>query len=81
MARVVRGSQHRFRIMPLPGGDYLISPVVSISERELAVLRSPETLASLQKGLDQAAQGDVVRYSPGHFTKLAEELGPDEGDG
>ncbi len=78
MARVLRGSQHRFRVVPLPGGDYLVSPVVSVSERELAVLRSPETLASLQQGLDQAARGDVVRYGPGHFTRLAGELGPDD---
>jgi len=77
MARVVKGSQHRFRVVPLPGGDYLVSPVVSVSERELAVLRSPESMATLQKGLEQAAQGEVVRYGPGHFTKLAEELGPD----
>lgn len=45
------------------------------------MLRSPETLASLQKGLGQAAEGDVVRYGPGHFTKLAEELGPDDEEG
>jgi len=77
MARLVKGSQHRFRVVPLPGGDYLVSPVVSVSERELAVLRSPETMATLQKGLEQAVQGEVVRYGPGHFTKLAEELGPD----
>lgn len=78
MARVLRGSQHRFRVVPLPGGDYLVSPVVSVSERELAVLRSSKTLTALQRGLDQAARGDVARHGPGHFTKLAGELGPDD---
>lgn len=80
MGRVVSAGQHRFRVTPLAGGDFLVSPVVSVSERELAVLRSPERLASLQEGLDQAAKGDVVRYGAGHFTKLAEEIGPDDED-
>lgn len=78
MAKVVDAGQHRFRVTRLPGGDFLLSPVVSVSERELAVLRSPETLASLREGLDQAAKGDVVRHGPGHFTKLAEELGRED---
>ena len=80
MARVVNTGQHRFRVTRLPSGDLLVSPVVTISERELAVLRSPETLASLKEGLDQAIQGDVVRHGPGYFTKLAEELGPEGED-
>ncbi len=78
MARIVNGSQHRFRVTPLPGGDFLVSPVVSISERELTMLRNPEALASLKEGIDQAAAGRPTRRGPGHYTKLAEELGPDD---
>ncbi len=79
MSRVVHSGQHRFRIVPLDGGDFLVSPVVSVSERELAVLRNPATLASLQEGLDQVARGDVVRFEPGHFSRLAEDAEPEGG--
>lgn len=77
MAKVVHTGQHRFRITPLPGGDFLLSPVESVSARELAMLRNPEALASLQEGVRQAAQGATTCYPPGHFERLAEGLAPD----
>jgi hypothetical protein len=80
MAKVVHTGQHRFRVTPLRGGDFLLSPVESISARELAMLRNPEALASLQEGVRQAAEGETTRYDPGHFQRLAEELGPDDED-
>ena len=78
LARIVQGSQHRFRVSMLPSGEYLLSPVVSISERELAMLRNPVALASLTEGLEQVAKGRVTRREPGHYELLAKELGPDD---
>jgi hypothetical protein len=78
LARVIQGSQHRFRVTTMPDGSLILTPMVSISERELAMLCNPEALASLREGIDQAARGEVVRYKPGYFTRLAEEL-DDEG--
>lgn len=79
LARIVDDDQRRFRITRLPDGDYLLTPVVSISERELALLRNSRALESLQDGIDQAARGKVVRHGPGHFSDLAASLGA-EGD-
>ena len=67
----------RFRVTELGDGEFLLTPVVSVSERELAMLRNPEAMASLQRGIDEAAAGKVVRHGPGHFAKLAADLGPD----
>jgi hypothetical protein len=69
LAKVIQGSQHRFRVDVQPGGELLLTPLVSISERELAMLKNPEAMASLKEGLDEAAEGKVVRYGPGHFSK------------
>jgi hypothetical protein len=38
-ARVVKVSQHRFRVVPLPGGDDLVSPVVSVLFDETGLAR------------------------------------------
>ena len=78
MGKLVHAGQHRFRVTPLEGGDYLLSPVASISERELAMLRSPHALASLQKGIDQAARGEGTVYPAGHFGQLAAQDDEDE---
>ena len=69
LAKVVQGSQHRFRVEVRPGGELLLTPMVSISERELTMLKNPESMASLKEGLDEAASGRVVRYEAGHFTQ------------
>ena len=78
LARIVGPTQHRFRVERLPSGEYLITPVVSISERELAMLQNPAARSSLNEGIEQAAKGEVARQKLGHFTHLAAELGPDE---
>ena len=65
----------------MPDGSLILTPMASISERELAMLRNPEALTSLKEGIDQAARGEVVRHEPGHFTRLGEELGDDDEDG
>ena len=65
MARIINGSQHRFRVTKLPTGELLLTPVVSISERELAMLRNPERMAQLAEGIRQAAAGEVSVYDVG----------------
>jgi hypothetical protein len=77
LARIIQDGQHRFRVITLPSGEYLVSPIVSVSERELAMLRNPEARASLNEGLEQAAKGDVTHREPGYYEKLADELGTD----
>jgi len=37
------------------------------------MLKSPEAMASLKEGLDEATEGKVVRYGPGHFSRHAAE--------
>ncbi len=73
LAKVIQGSQHRFRVEVQPGGELLLTPLVSISKRELAMLKNPEALASLKEGLDEAAAGKVVRHGPGYFSNRAAE--------
>jgi hypothetical protein len=72
LAKVVQGSQRRFRVEKLPSGEYLLTPVVSISERELAVLKDREIMNKIEEGVKQAAAGDVVRYEAGFFSQLIE---------
>ncbi len=74
MARLLDAGQRRFRIVALPGGEYLLTPVVSASQRELALLRNPEAVMSLKAGIGQAANDDVVRYEAGHFSRRAEGI-------
>lgn len=78
LARIVKGGHRRFRVADLGNGEYLISPVVSISERELAMLRSQEAMTSLAEGIRQAAEGTVTRREPGYYEALAAQLGPDD---
>jgi hypothetical protein len=79
LAKVVQGSQHRFRVERQPGGELLLTPIVSISERELAMLKNPEAMASLRKGVSDAAEGKVVRHGPGYFSKRVADH-DDEGE-
>ncbi|MGH9092025.1 MAG: hypothetical protein ACRDZR_11705 [Acidimicrobiales bacterium] len=80
LAKVVEPRQTRFRIRLLPSGEYLLTPVVSISERELAMLRNAEATERLRHGIDEVAVGKVVHYEPGHFSALAGKLGVEDGD-
>jgi hypothetical protein len=77
MARIIHGDAKRFRVTALDSGDYLLTPVVSMSERELEILSNPERVASIKEGIRQAANEEVTRYPAGHFSKLAAELGDD----
>jgi hypothetical protein len=78
LAKVVQGSQRRFRVEKLPSGEYLLTPVVSISERELAVLKDRETMDRIEEGVRQVVAGNVVRYEAGFFSQLVEDEGMDD---
>jgi hypothetical protein len=77
LAKVVQGSQRRFRVEKLPSGEYLLTPVVSISERELAVLKDREIMDKIEEGVRQVVAGDVVQYEAGFFNQIVEAEGND----
>ena len=77
LARIIHTGQRRFRVEALSSGEYLLSPVTSVSIRELAMLRNPEALSSLKIGIDQAAEQKMSRHAPGYFSKLSADLGGD----
>jgi hypothetical protein len=54
----------RYRVERLDGGDILLTPIVSITERELAVLANPELVASIKAGVAQMKAGQVKPYTP-----------------
>jgi hypothetical protein len=54
----------RYRAEKLESGEILLTPVVSITTRELAVLTNPELVASIQQGVAQMKAGQVKPYTP-----------------
>jgi hypothetical protein len=64
----------RYRVEKLDDGDILLTPVVSISERELAVLANPELVARIKRGVGQMKAGQVRPYTP-------KSIANEEGDG
>ena len=78
LGRLIGAGQRRFRATKTESGDIVLTPMALVSERELAMLRNPEALASLEKGIGQATRGEGTRYPADHFAKLAEELGEDD---
>jgi hypothetical protein len=57
-------TSHRYRVERLEDGEILLTPVVSISERELAVLANPELVESIKRGVAQMNAGQVEPYTP-----------------
>jgi hypothetical protein len=86
LAKVLpNGANNRYRVQRLEDGTIVMTPVVSLTERELAVLARPELVESIRKGIAEVKGGRVSRHEPGYFAKiLAEEgvdpYGPDEED-
>jgi hypothetical protein len=54
----------RYRVEKLESGEILLTPIVSITERELAVLANPELVARIQRGIAQMKAGQVKPYTP-----------------
>lgn len=69
----------RYRVAVHADGTIVMTPVVSLTERELAVMADPELVEAIKRGVEMAHAGKVVRHEPGHFSKLSAEL-PDEED-
>jgi hypothetical protein len=64
----------RYAVSVSDDGDILLTPVFSIPERERWVWENPEVLASLNRGIEQAARGETVYL--GSFARYLDE--PDE---
>jgi hypothetical protein len=74
----LRQENTRYRATALDDGEIVLTPVVSVSAREMAMLRNPAVSRRLRTAIHQAEAGKVTRYEPGHFTKLVEETGENE---
>ena len=74
LGKVIDKDTRRMRVELLPGGELLLTPVVSLSARELDVLTHPERVASIRAGLAEAEAGRIVRHRPDHWARLEAEL-------
>jgi hypothetical protein len=68
LGTVVKGK--RYRMMVNAAGQILLDPVVAVPERELWLWQNPEAIASVQRGIDQAADGEL--QDMGSFAQYAE---------
>jgi hypothetical protein len=55
----VEATSKKYRVMKNQSGQILLDPVVNIPERELWLWKNPEAQASLEKGMQQAATGEL----------------------
>lgn len=72
--RIALGRECRdetYAIVREANGDIILSPVVAMHEREAWLYANPEALASLRRGLEQAAAGDL--HDLGSFAAYADE--------
>jgi hypothetical protein len=67
LGTVVKGK--RYRVMVNEAGQILLDPVVAVPERELWLWQNPEAIASVQRGIDQAADGEL--QDMGSFAQFA----------
>jgi hypothetical protein len=61
----------RYRVESNVDGVLILTPVVSIPEREMAVWRDPELAASIRQAYEQAEQGKTI--DRGDFNQYLEE--------
>ena len=66
----------RYAVAVNEDGEILLTPLASIPKRELLVWEDADLRASLARGLEQSAQGELV--SLGSFARYVDE--GDEGD-
>lgn len=81
LGKIIDKEVKRFRVQELADGELLLTPVVSLSKRELSVLADPHRVASILAGIAEAKEGRVHRYEPGHWARLAAKLEGDEVEG
>jgi len=83
LGKVIGEDVKRLRVETMSDGSVVLTPLISLSQRELETLADPKRVASIKAGIAESAAGDVVRYPAGHWSKVAaeldEELGTDEG--
>ena len=77
LAKVVRGDVNRYRVEVREEGEIILTPVVSLTTRELAVLRRPDIMAAIKGGIAEAESGLATTYPAGYFTKLLADEGVD----
>jgi hypothetical protein len=65
---IAKGKSYRVQIND--AGQILLDPVVPIPERELWLHQNPEAIASIQRGLQQVAVGEI--YELGSFARYAD---------
>lgn len=61
----------RYRVTVQDNGNIELMPLASIPARELDLWNDPELLASVKRGLDQAAAGDL--HDLGDFEQYADD--------
>ena len=64
-----------YRVMVNDDGQILLDPVVAIPERELWLWQNPEAISSVQRGIQQAGEGQL--HDMGSFIEYAELEGED----
>ena len=64
-----------FTITERPNGVVLLEPMVEIPAREKWLFENKQALASVQRGLDQSAKGEV--RTRGSFAKYADDESED----
>lgn len=72
--RVTLGSaaaHRRYRVRVQDDGDIILTPLASIPARELDLWNDPDLLASVKRGLAQAAAGDI--HDLGDFEQYADD--------
>ena len=68
---------NRYRVEVLEDGEIHLIPVVSLTRRELVVLKRPDIMAALKSGVEEAERGGGVRYEHGYFAQTLAEQGID----
>ncbi|MBD2385652.1 hypothetical protein H6G32_09580 [Cylindrospermum sp. FACHB-282] len=71
--RLTLGSEaksKKYRVFINSSGQILLDPVVNIPERELWLCKNPQARASLEKGMQQAAAGEL--HDLGSFAEYAD---------
>jgi hypothetical protein len=68
----------RYRVVETEDCELVLTPVVSVSARELALLQNPEAAKKLRHSIAQAEAGEMKSYQPGHFSELSAQYGDDE---
>ncbi len=61
----------RYRVHVQLNGDIVLTPLASIPVRELDLWNDPDLLASVKRGLEQAAAGDL--HDLGDFEQYADD--------